>query len=262
MKKQRLRFLILFILLSAALAVAGFQIVSELNSQQKEKDDFNTLAELVKPAPDESFPPAPGSNEPEPEETAALVEPAVRDLTALFEQNSECIGWLCIADTQINYPVMHTPRQPQKYLRLNFHGESSQSGVPFLDYRCSLDGTNLILYGHNMKNGTMFSNLRYYTDADFCAEHAEIEFQTADSTKVYEIFAVLITSNTDAWYTFIAAESEEDYAEHISDAITRASCKSGTAPEYGSQLLTLSTCYGGSKSGRLLVLAAEKSSEE
>ena len=258
MKQRKIRFLILFVLLSAALAAAGFQIVSELNSQQKEKDDFNTLAELVKPAPDEPSPPAPGSNEPEPEETAAPVEPAVRDLTALFEQNGECIGWICIPGTQIDYPVMHTPRQPQKYLRLNFYGESSQSGVPFLDHRCSLDGTNLILYGHNMKNGTMFFNLRSYTDADFCAEHAEIEFQTADGTKIYEVFAVLITSNTDAWYAFITAESEEDYADHISDAITRASCKSVTAPERGSQLLTLSTCYGSSKSGRLLVLAAEK----
>ena len=69
----------------------------------------------------------------------------------LFAQNSDCIGWLCIPDTQLSYPVMHTPDNPQKYLRRSFYGEYSQSGVPFLDWRCGLQSDHLIVYGHNMK---------------------------------------------------------------------------------------------------------------
>ncbi len=60
-----------------------------------------------------------------------------------------------------NYPVMHTPRNPQKYLRMNFYGEYSQSGVPFLDYRCSLDSGNLLICGHNMKNGRLLVIAEY-----------------------------------------------------------------------------------------------------
>ncbi|MFQ9799965.1 MAG: hypothetical protein ACLR23_14605 [Clostridia bacterium] len=55
----------------------------------------------------------------------------VRSLAPLFAQNSDCIGWLSIPDTQLNYPVMYTPESPQKYLRRNFDG-GNQSGIPFL----------------------------------------------------------------------------------------------------------------------------------
>ena len=73
--------------------------------------------------------------------------------------NNDCFGWLSISGTNINYPVMHTPNNPQEYLHKNFYGEYSQNGVPFLDSRCAEDSSNLIVYGHNMNNGTMFADL-------------------------------------------------------------------------------------------------------
>ena len=105
-KKQRISMAAVSVLLSALLAVSVVVIVRELSAQQKEKEDFRELAELVqitpsKPAqPDET--PAPTDGKPE--------EP-LRDLSALFAENSECIGWLCIPDTAVNYPVMHTLRR-------------------------------------------------------------------------------------------------------------------------------------------------------
>ena len=126
---------------------------------------------------------------------------------------------------------MHTPDNPQKYLHKNFYSEYSQSGVPFLDGRCDADSDNLIVYGHNMKNGTMFSNLRYYTDKTFCAEHPMIELETADGLNLCEIFAILKTDNADEWYNFIMADGKDDFNRRVSDVKVRSLFKSDIIPE-------------------------------
>lgn len=228
MTKRKISLICASVLLSAVLIVSGLQIHSELSSRQKEKEDFDALAELVQPPIAD-----PSGTEPVTEETDAAAEPAenVRDLSELFGQNSECIGWLCIPDTAVNYPVMHTPDNPEKYLRRNFYGEYSVSGVPFLDGRCSLGSGNLIIYGHNMKNGTMFSDLRHYADNAFRESHAVIEFQTADGSKFYTVTEVRITDIYDDWYE-LNIDSD-------------------------GRFLTLSTCYGSQKSGRILIIAKE-----
>lgn len=228
-KKRKISLIFISVLLSAVLAVSGFQIYSELSSRQKEKEDFDTLADLVQP--DSTDKPTTESVSEGTDESAGSAE-AVRDLTELFRQNGECVGWICIPDTAVNYPVMHTPDNPEKYLRQNFYGEYSVSGVPFLDGRCSLDSSNLILYGHNMKNGTMFSDLRKYTDAAFRESHAVIEFQTAEGSTFYTVTEVRITDIYDNWYEQINTDE-------------------------GGRFLTLSTCYGSQKSGRILIIAKE-----
>lgn len=222
-KIRKISFIFLAVLLSAVTILSGFMVYRELSSRQKGKEDFNALAELVE---------MPVTNPPAISDSSEATEP-LRDLSPLFEQNSECIGWLCIPDTAVNYPVMHTPGNPQKYLRQNFYGEYSVSGVPFLDYRCSLDSGNLLIYGHNMKNGTMFGELKSYTDPAFCADHPTIEFQTADGLFRYTVSEVKITDTSNKWYEDIGRELFE-----------------------GKRCLVLSTCYGGG-SGRLLIIAKE-----
>ena len=227
-KKQKISHVIVSVLLSAVLATSGFMICRELSSQQKEKEDFKELAELItvtqtelleSTATEDTSTPTEETTEPEkPQETTG------RDLSKLFALNSECIGWISIPGTAVDYPVMHTPDNPQKYLHKNFYSEYSQSGVPFLDGRCDADSDNLIVYGHNMKNGTMF-------------------------------FAILKTDNADEWYNFIMADGKDDFNRRVSDVKVRSLFKSDITLKYGQQLLTLSTCYGSSKNGRLLVLA-------
>lgn len=257
MRKRKIRFLLLVILLSAVFVVSGIQIWDELAARQKDKNEFKELAVLVETSQPDSVP----WPEVDAEDGGEATEPAgaeeiLRNLSALFARNNECIGWLSIPDTAVNYPVMHTPDSPQKYLRRSFYGEYSVSGVPFLDSRCALDGDNLIFYGHNMRDGTMFAGLRGYTDPAFCTEHGKIVLQTADGLTKCEVFAVVVTNNVDPWYAFTTAENEEAYGEAVSAILAQASYSSGVIPEYGQQLLTLSTCYGSSKSGRLLVIAA------
>lgn len=82
-----------------------------------------------------------------------------RSMQNIFEMNSDCFGWISIANTNISYPVMHTPYNSQKYLHRDFYGNDSYRGVPFLDYRCCEQSDNLIVYGHHMNGGTMFADL-------------------------------------------------------------------------------------------------------
>ena len=252
-KKQKISLGIVSVLLSAVLAASGFMIYRELSLQQKEKEDFKDLAELITLTPIE--PPETGN--PSGETDAEETQQSGRNLSELFAMNSDCIGWICIPGTAVDYPVMHTPTNPQKYLRQNFYGEYSASGVPFLDGRCGTESGNYIIYGHNMRNGTMFGDLCCYTDPAFCAEHPTVEFETADGLNLCEIFAVLKTDNADEWYNFNTADGKDAFDECISKAKARSLFQTDVIPEYGQRLLTLSTCYGSSKNGRLLVLAVQ-----
>lgn len=225
--------LIFFCLLLSAVAVlSGVNIYTELKEQQKEKDDFAAVAEIAElpmtEAPAESVTDAETEPSAEPTEQPA----AEHDIQALTTVNPDCIGWLSIDGTNISYPVMYTPSEPQKYLRHNFYGQYSQSGVPFLDGRCDLKSTNLIIYGHNMKNGTMFSDLKKYADKDYLNAHGTVKFETVDGFRCFTVTKVLRTDITDAWYNRITVED-------------------------GSRCLILSTCYGSGKDGRLLIIAAE-----
>lgn len=159
--------------------------------------------------------------------------------------------------SKVNYPVMYTPESPQKYLRRNFDGGYSQSGIPFLDYRCDTGCTNRMIYGHNMKNRTMFGTLIHYTDPAYAAAHSVITFQTADGLEKYTVFAVVPVQKTDAWYSFIRAADGAEFAKQVALLRSKSLYDTGVTPVYGQQLLTLSTCYGSGKDGRLIVAAAQ-----
>lgn len=209
------------LLLSAAAVLSDVNIYSELREQQKEKEAFAAVSQIAEPTVTAA------QTESEPAEQSA----AKRNIQALVTENADCIGWLSVDGTSISYPVMHTPSDPQKYLRRSFYGEYSQSGVPFLDGRCSTDGGNLIVYGHNMKNGTMFSDLKKYLNTDFLNAHRTVRLETADGVFLFTVTEVRKTNTADPWYDCISCED--------------------------SRRLLLSTCYGSGKHGRLLIIAAE-----
>lgn len=226
--------ILLVLLLSALLTVSAGMIWKELSTQQTERKEFENLIEIIEP----TATPTP-ENETNKDtmgadtETDPLkYEPEVkkRNFAPLFEMNAECIGWIYIEGTNVNYPVMHTPNNPQKYLRKNFEGKYSQSGVPFLDARCTNDSGTAIIYGHNMKNGTQFSDLKKYLDTDFRNSHLMIEFQTEAGVRYYKVADVIQTDIYDEIYNRIYSEDNT---------------------------LILSTCYGSAKSGRLLIIAKE-----
>lgn len=209
------------LLLSVAAVLAGANIYSELKERQKEKEDFAAVSQIAEPTVTAA--------QTESETTEQPV--AGHNIQALIAENADCIGWLSIDGTSISYPVMYTPSEPQKYLRRSFYGKYSQSGVPFLDGRCSTVGGNLIIYGHNMKNGTMFSDLKKYLNTNFLNSHRTVRLETADGVFLFTVTEVRRTNTADPWYD-------------------RTTCEDG-------RHLILSTCYGSGKDGRLLIIAEE-----
>ena len=181
-----------------------------------------------------------------------------RNISLLIEQNSDCIGWVSIPGTTLDYPVMYTPDNPQKYLRLSFEEKYSFSGVPFLDARCSLKSDNLIVYGHNLKNDTMFSSLGGYVQESYSRKHPEIEFETESEKAVYSVFAVVQVDENDEWYNFVDAPNSKNFSSYIDAIKNKAVYTTDAVPEFGQQLLTLATCYGSDKSGRLLIISVKK----
>ena len=246
MKKRRISLIILLLLLSAVCLLSIAMVWKEYAHRERDRHAFEDLASMVTLPDGTTVPtvestevperPALDTDSTEAKETTAGTEPEPvtqkRNLAPIMEQNGDCVGWLYIEGTAVDYPVMHTPNQPQKYLRRNFHGEYSVSGVPFLDHRCSLDSTDLIIYGHNMRNGTMFADLKKYLDDAFLEGHRTIELETAEGLRYFTVIEVVKTDIYDERYDRL------DMADGI-------------------QHLILSTCYGSSKSGRLLVIAVE-----
>lgn len=254
-------------LLSAVVVFCGVQIWREYDNRQKDIDAFAELAELAEiKEPDEPNETAEPDSDVDTEnsDTDTQEEQEVPSLTPrhdiplLINQNSDCIGWITIDDTAVDYPVMHTPDWPQKYLRMNFSQQYSDSGVPFLDYRCTLDSDNLIIFGHNMRNGTMFSALKDYLSDGHLASHPTILLETEDGAHEFTIFAVACVDKLDSWYSFINAESEDGFNEAVQRVFQNAYYTNGDAPKYGDRLLTLSTCYGSTRSSRLIIIAKEE----
>lgn len=269
---KKISLIIPTVLLAAVIVLSSVQIGWNLYRGKREQTVFDELAERVRQTgitaltSEIDTSPATGTHPNTasstmpiiPDESVGTTEkPAVhkRNLAPLFAENPDCIGWLTVPGTGIDYPVMHTPGDPQKYLRKDFYGKNSSAGVPFLDARCGADSGNLILYGHNMKNGTMFGTLGRYTDKSYLAGHPVIEFETKSGCVRYAVFAVVSVMKTDEWYGFIAADTREDYDRQIENLLKKALLTTDNLPVFRQRLLTLSTCYGSGKDGRLLIAA-------
>lgn len=226
-------------------------VLTQKNIEHREKADFEQLEEIVTEEETQAIKTPIILNTKDEEKVTKLSNESSKFITyqttyyqphsvsELLSMNTDCFGWLSIAGTNINYPVMHTPDNPQKYLNRNFYGEYSQSGVPFLDSRCNFDSTNLIMYGHNMNNGTMFADLCNYTDYSYFTQHPIVILETKEGNKTYTVFAVMKVKSADSWYRFITADIKRDYDSKIKYAKTHSLYDTGITPEYNKQILTL-----------------------
>lgn len=179
----------------------------------------------------------------------------------LYKENNELYGWIKIADTKINYPVMHSPDDPEKYLHSNFEQEYSYAGLPFLDARCSAESDNLLIYAHNLLNGTMFRSLLKYENKDYWKAHPIIEFDTLYEEQSYEVMAAFYdrvyykAEDVFKFYQFIDAADEQEYNEAIQNLKDKQIYETGVTAAYGDQLLTLVTCAYHTSNGRFVVVA-------
>ena len=184
--------------------------------------------------------------------------PAASSSSRFYNDIPNCIGWLQIKGTAINYPVMQTKDDSEYYLHRAVSGEYSFAGVPFLDARCSIGESNhLVIYGHNMKNGTMFHNLRYYASKEFWKGHRTISLETLDGRADYEVMAVIqYDADHDPFRFYTYARMDlSTFVWFLRQVHTRQIYDTGVTASFGDELLTLCTCDWTHANGRLLVIA-------
>ena len=187
------------------------------------------------------------------------VQPTSRNL---YLENSDMVGWIQSEGTSIDYPVMQTPADPNYYLKHDFEKRYTDYGCPFMQADCDAiaSSDNLIIYGHNMKDGSMFADLAKYGSKDFWQAHKTVWFDTALGSSAYETFAVIHTTvqadadDVSLFYRFVDAASPEEFADYVSACQARALYDTGISAQYGDKLLTLSTCDNITDNGRWLVI--------
>ena len=192
----------------------------------------------------------------------------------LKEQNPDLVGWITIPGTPVDYPVMWTPDEPEKYLRTDFDGNYSLSGLPFVSADCNVSPmpddkaySNTLIYGHHMQDGSMFAVLTQYEKQDFYEKHKTIEFDRiyedgSYEEYEYEVFSAFKTEIGKGfeYYRYADVEDADRLNEYLENAERYNLFTYKRTVDNVSELMTLSTCsyhVSGDK-GRFVVVAGRK----
>lgn len=189
-----------------------------------------------------------------------LQEDVEGKLKQLHEENSDLIGWIMIPETRIDYPVMQSPTDPDFYLNHNFQKEHSKYGLPYIEERCKLPtgSTNIIIYGHHMKDGSMFADLEKYESETFYRENPTIQFETLWDTAEYEIAGILKMPANDLAIDLaqsIQFERKRDFDAFAEKAKWNSLYHVDGELQWGDSLLTLITCEYTQDDGRIVIIA-------
>ena len=266
---KKVLFTVTIIALVIAFGVSGYMVVNYLMDGKEQKELNENLSNIVANAQTQQTTEATEGTEEttEPEPTRETV--TVRDENGMlvgykeiYEMNNDTVGWIRIAGTVMDYPVMQTPDVENYYLYKNFNKEDSARGSIYVREVCDVDepSDNITIYGHNMKDGSMFACLHEYINKEKWEENNLIFFDTLKEYHTYEIFAVFKTSANIgegfSYHKFVDAEDEEDFDKFVKTCKDLSFYDTGITPEYGDKLITLSTCeYTLGDNGRLVVVA-------
>jgi sortase B len=156
--------------------------------------------------------------------------------------NKDVTGWINIPGTKIDYPVVKSSDN-DFYLNHNIKKEQAVEGSIFMDYRNKGDGTdrNTIIYGHNMKDGSMFKALMGYKNKDFLNKHPVVTFNTLDKDVRWEVFSAYVT-DTSFYYIKTDFSDDKDFEQLLKELKERSLYDTGVNVTKDDKILTLSTC--------------------
>lgn len=281
------RFLIIFIVgmfWGASGMVATY--ITDYRASKAMNEQMEYLRELTESS-EEAKEAALNDNKEESEHTTEPSESSVTEAIILskykelYERNNDLIGWLTIEGTKIDYPVMQTMEDEQYYLHRDFYGEKNKNGCLLLDtdtwtgvgsrkteYTHLVGGemvtkkpsTNLIIHGHDMRNGDMFGNLDLYQDKEYGMKHNIICFDSLYEHREYELISVyrskVYQSDTEIfkYYQFFQADSKEEFDEWNKYIKELQLYDTGVTAEFGDEFITLSCCDSYTEDGRFVVV--------
>ena len=191
----------------------------------------------------------------------------VEKVRNLQKENADVKGWIKIDDTIIDYPILQTTDN-EYYLKHNYKKEESKYGSIYLKNECDIknNNSNLIIYGHNMKDDQMFNCLLKYENKDFFDNHQKIKIATDNEENEYSIISVFKSrvfyqdeDDVFRYYNYINFEDENQYNEYVDNCKKIQLYDTGLSAKYGEQLVTLITCEYSQENGRMVVVAKKSS---
>lgn len=272
MKKTRKKWIwwILLILFAAGLigAVAVFciqksrQQKAEENYQRLQKETENTQNEVMEEQAEKVSVPKDIL-----QELGIEIPEKNLDFAALQEENPDIYAWITIPGTKVDYPILQHPTDDSYYLEHNLDGSEGYPGCIYTEAVNRKDFTdpNTVLYGHNMKDGSMFASLHDFEDSQVFEENPYIFIYTPEKTYVYQIFAAYKYNAIHLIYNFDLNNSEvfQNYLEQIFEIRDMdANIRKDVSVNADNHIITLSTCITGEKNKRFLVQGVLLSDEE
>ena len=255
--KSRIRGIIILVLL-AVMLVSGAMSIRSWMEDKRTREEYERLAELARETtaqPSTEAETEPGTAEPE---TEPYVSPI--NFEELMRENPDTIGWIRVPDTNIDYPIVQGTDN-DFYLNHDFYGKESIGGAIYLDFESQGDfvGRNNILYGHNMKNGSMFKDIVKYKDEEYFMEHQDITVYTPEREYHLRPMSVLYTEPTGMRRKtkFATEESFQAYVEEMTKG-----CSFAQIPEKPlEQLWSFITCSYEFNDARTILYAYEVTEE-
>lgn len=196
-------------------------------------------------------------------ELAQVNNEFIEKVKELQQENADVKGWVRINDTNINYPLLQTDNNDY-YLTHNYKKEKSSYGSIFINSNCDIknNNANVIIYGHDMKDGQMFQDLLKYQDKYFYEQHPTIKIATEENENDYEIISVFKSrifyqdeKNVFRFYRYYNFENESKYNEYINNCKKIQLYDTEKTATYGDQLITLITCEYSQENGRMVIVA-------
>lgn len=249
MKKIRYFRLIAVILLGAVFVFSAYKILNTIIAYEKSKQNHETVSRenvtVLEP--------------PETQEEALSVEmaPIQVDFENLLLQNQDVVGWIYCEGTPINYPVAQSTDNAY-YLRRALDGSYDIGGTVFMDYRSDslLGNRNTLIYGHNMKNDTMFGTFVKYTDQSYYEAHPVLWYLTPQGNYKIELIAGFVTPENSSVYRDYS--SRETLNANLQRAVEESTFCSDVELAGVEQIITLSTCSYEYEEARYVLLGALK----
>ncbi len=258
-------YILTVILLLLVFCISAFAVGSYIVESREQAARFDELSAMKDNAKNPTTPTG-ETKETDPEGT--FRSEMIRDENGMLVEygeiyalNNDVVGWIRIDGTQLDYPVMQTPDRPNYYLDRDFDGNGSARGCIYAREECDINAPsdNITLYGHNMRDGSMFAVLNDYISKDVWENNPLIFYDTLYEYHVYKIFAVFKTSaNIGEGFTYhnmIDAGSKEDFDQFVATCKNLSFYDTGITPVYGDKIICLSTCEYTLNNGRLVAAA-------
>lgn len=248
---------VIMLILLVIMVVSGIGVIREQIESRRQKEEQERLAQLAQQTTEAVIEET--DAEPESEETEApYISPI--DFEALWAENSDVIGWITIPDTKIDYPILYTDNN-ETYLHTDFNGKDSVYGAIYLDCDSEPDfsGWNNPIYGHHMKDGSMFKDVVKFKDEEFFKEHQYFEIYTPERTIHLKAISCYYTGS-DGIVRKTKFKDQESYDAWLMERLKP--CKYAEIPEVPvGSVFTLVTCSYEKQDARTLLYAVEVDEE-